>query len=44
MHSQRVPNINGGTVVLILVFVNFYKQSPLPTIDTVCLPVSDCML
>ena len=44
MHGQTVPNINGGTVVLILVFFNFYKQSPLPTIDSVCLPVSDCML
>ena len=44
MQGQTVPNINGGTVVLILVFVNFYKQSPLPTIDSVCLPVSDCML
>ena len=44
MQGQTVPNINGGTVVLILVFVNFYKQSPLPNIDSVCLPVSDCML
>ena len=39
MQGQTVPNINGGTFVLILVFVNFYKQSPLPTIDSVCLPV-----
>ena len=44
MHGQTVPNIYGGTVVFVLVFVNFYKQSPLPTIDSVCLPVSDCML
>ena len=44
MQGPTVPNINGGNVVFILVFVNFYKQSPLPTIDSVCLPVSDCML
>ena len=44
MQSQTVPNINGGNVVLILVSVNFNKQFPLPPIDSVCLPVSDCML